>query len=124
MPVWPVFYIMLEVRQTRGQDLQLLQGFLGMKHTSIFQRFEKLSKTMGQSIEIKEIVIILIYFSKKNSRSSSSNRRGSSPWPSSTKSVTEVDVDLVKSDIRDLVERISSTMKGKLLISRKKNFFH
>ena len=32
----------------------------------------------------------------------------------------EVDVDLVKSDIRDLVERISSTMKGILLISRKK----
>ena len=43
---------------------------------------------------------------------SSSNRRGSSPWPATSKSVMgEVDVDQVKGDIRELVERISMTMK-------------
>ena len=43
---------MLEVHQIRGRDLQLLQEFLGMKHIAIFQRFENLSKTMSQYIEI------------------------------------------------------------------------
>ena len=33
LPVWQAFYIMFEVRQIQGQDLQLPQEFLGKNIT-------------------------------------------------------------------------------------------